>query len=98
MGIDFGGGKSPLWRQMVSDALGLSLVRMKYADSSFGSAMLADIAIGIFETPQKAVEVCNEVVSETASNSENATKYKEVFKKYKAIQKALKPRYDGEYL
>ncbi len=91
-----GGGKSPLWRQMVSDALGLKIVEMKYADSSFGSAMLAGIATGIFESPQKAIEICNEVVSETVPNSENTTKYKEVFKKYKAIQKALEPIYNGE--
>lgn len=93
-----GGGKSPLWRQMISDALGIELIEMKYADSSFGSAILAGIATGIFESPQKAIEICNEVVSETVPNSENTEKYKEVFKKYKAIQKALEPIYNGEYL
>lgn len=91
-----GGGKSPLWRQMVSDALGLKLAEMKYADSSFGSAMLAGIATGIFENAEKAIEICNEVVSETVPNSENTAKYKELFKKYKAIQKALEPIYNGE--
>ena len=92
-----GGGKSPLWRQMVSDALGLKLVEMKYADSSFGSAMLAGVAAGIFESPEKAVSVCNEVVSETIPNSEKTEKYNELFRKYKAIQKALEPIYNGEY-
>ena len=66
-----GGGKSPLWRQMVSDALGLKLVEMKYADSSFGSAMLAEIAVGIFESAEKAIGICNEVVSETVPNRDN---------------------------
>ena len=92
-----GGGKSPLWRQMVSDALGLKLIEMKYADSSFGSAMLAGIAVGIFESAEKAIEICNEVVSETVPNSDNTSKYKEVFKKYKAIQKALEPIYNNVY-
>ena len=92
-----GGGKSPLWRQMVSDALGLKLVEMKYADSSFGSAMLAGVAAGIFESPEKAVEICNEIVSETVPNVENTEKYKKVFKKYKSLQKALEPIYNGEY-
>ncbi len=93
-----GGGKSPLWRQMIADALGIELIEMKYADSSFGSAMLAGIATGIFESPQKALEICNEVVSKTLPKSENTEKYKSVFKKYKAIQKALEPIYNGEYL
>ena len=42
-----GGGKSPLWRQMIADCLGIELVEMKYADSSFGSAMLAGVSVGI---------------------------------------------------
>ncbi len=92
-----GGGKSPLWRQMVSDALELKLIEMKHADSSFGSAMLAGIAVGIFKNPEQAVSVCNSVVSETVPNAENTEKYKKLFKKYKAVQKALEPIYNGEY-
>ena len=92
-----GGGKSPLWRQMLSDALGFKLVTMKYADSSFGSAMLAGVAAGVFESPGKAVEKCNKIVSETLPNPENTEKYKELFKKYKAVQKALEPIYEGSY-
>ena len=93
-----GGGKSPLWRQMIADSLGIELVEMKYADSSFGSAMLAGVAVGIFESAEKAVEKCNEVVSKTIPNSENTAKYKNLFKKYKAVQKALEPIYNGEYI
>lgn len=93
-----GGGKSPLWRQMISDALGIELIEMKYADSSFGSAMLAGIAVGIFENAENAVAKCNEVVSKTVPNLENTLKYNELFKKYKAIQKALEPIYNGEYI
>ncbi len=93
-----GGGKSPLWRQMISDALGIKLIQMKYADSSFGSAMLAGVALGIFKSPEDALSVCNEIISETLPNAENTLKYREIFKKYKAIQKALEPIYNGEYL
>ncbi len=93
-----GGGKSPLWRQMISDALGIRLVEMKYADSSLGSAMLAGIATGIFQSPEHAVSICNSVVSETLPNKENTDKYQKLFKKYKAVQKALEPIYNGEYI
>ena len=71
---------------------------MKYADSSFGSAMLAGVAMGIFETPEKAVATCNKVVSETYPNHENTEKYAKLFKRYKAIQKALEPIYNGEII
>ena len=92
-----GGGKSPLWRQMVSDALDLELVEMKHSDSSLGSAMLAGVTMGVFESLEKAVEKCNEVVSVTKPVKENTEKYKQVFKRYKAIQKALEPIYNGEF-
>jgi len=90
-----GGSKSPLWKQMISDALGLRLVEMKYADSSLGSAMLAGIAAGIFTDLKDALSKCNAVVSETLPNSENTEKYKKLFEKYKAIQKALEPIYNN---
>lgn len=92
-----GGGKSPLWRQMVADALKIKLVERRYVDSSFGSAMLAGVAVGIFENPQKAVERCNETLSVTLPNPEHTLRYQKVFQKYKAIQRALEPIYNGEY-
>jgi len=92
-----GGGKSPLWRQMVSDALGLRLVEMKYTDSSLGTAMLAGVAAGVFESFETAVAKCNEVVSETLPNNENTEKYQKLFARYKAIQKALEPIYNGDF-
>ncbi len=93
-----GGGKSPLWRQMVSDALGIKLIEMKHVDSSFGSAMLAGIATGIFENAEDAANKCNSIISETTPDLSNTKEYKKLFAKYKAIQKALEPIYTGEYL
>lgn len=93
-----GGAKSGIWRQMIADCLNLRLVRMKYSDSSFGSAMLAGIAAGVFENPKNALEICNKQISETVPNPENTRKYREVFKRYKAVQRALEPVYNGEYL
>lgn len=91
-----GGGKSPLWRQIVSDALGIRLVEMKYADSSFGSAMLAGVAAGVWKDCETAVGECNELVCETLPQSENTEKYRRLFKKYKAVQKALEPIYEED--
>ncbi len=91
-----GGGKSPLWRQMLSDALGIRLVQMKHTDSSFGSAMLAGIAAGIFQSPKQAVSVCNMVVSETLPVEKNTEQYRKLFKRYKAIQRVMESIYNDE--
>jgi xylulokinase len=90
-----GGAKSPLWRQMVSDALGIKLVQMQHSDSSFGSAMLAGISAGVFKNAEHAVSVCNKVLSITEPIAENTEKYRRLFARYKDCQKALEPIYNG---
>ena len=82
---------------MIADCLALKLTQMKYADSSFGSAMLAGVATGVFSSYEKALAICNKKVSETLPNPENTKQYRALFKKYKAIQTALEPIYNGEY-
>lgn len=84
-----GGGKSPLWRQITSDVLGMTLVQKKYSDSSFGSAMLAGVAAGFWKSNEEAVTLCNEEISETKPNMENHSTYAKIFAKYKRIHDAL---------
>lgn len=91
-----GGAKSRLWRQMLADSLGITLVTKEHSDSSFGSAMLAGIALGVWETPEDALNVCNKTILETVPNKENTQKYQKLFEKYKKIQKALEPIYNEE--
>lgn len=91
-----GGGKSPLWRQITSDILGIKLVEKKYADSSFGSAMFAGVAAGFWKTPKDALNVCNETVSETVPDAKNHALYKKVFERYKKVHDALAPIYNED--
>lgn len=89
-----GGTKGKLWRQMVADALGIALKTTESSDSSFGSAMLAGIAVGVFKDAVDAVEKCVKAVDITYPNPENTPKYYEVFKTYKKIHDALAPIYN----
>lgn len=91
-----GGGKSQLWRQIISDALGMTFIEKRYSDSSLGSAMLAGVSIGMFKSPEAAAELCNETVSKTVPNVQNTEKYAKLFKKYKAAQKAMEEIYNDE--
>lgn len=90
-----GGSKGKLWCQILADSLGITLIKKKYSDSSFGSAMLAGLAIGIWNSPKEALDICNETVSETVPDKENMKKYNKLFEKYKAVQKALEPIYNS---
>ncbi len=90
-----GGTKGEFWRQMAADVLGITLKTVASSDSSLGSAMLAGIAVGVFESPQEAVEKCVKFTSETVPNPENTAKYREVFEEYKKIHDALAPIYNS---
>ena len=84
-----GGAKSELWRQIVSDALNLTLVVTERNDSSLGSCMCAAVAIGYFKDLDDAVKRTQKIISETHPISENTKIYEKVFEKYKKIGKFL---------
>ena len=88
-----GGAKGLLWRQIVSDVLGITLQKVKVDDSSFGTAMLAAVAIGWFDSFSQAAETCVQIDSVTEPNMENFRTYEQIFKRYKAIHDALAPIY-----
>ena len=80
-----GGAKSEVWKQIVADALGITLIETKQNDSSFGSAMCAGVAVGFFTDLENAVKTCNEIVGVVEPNPENSEKYAKIYKKYKKI-------------
>ena len=88
-----GGAKGALWRQIVSDVLGMSLEKVKVDDSSFGTAMLAAVGIGWFESYAQAAETCIEIDSVTTPNPDDQAVYDKLFVKYKAVANALAPIY-----
>ncbi len=91
-----GGAKGKLWAQITADVLGITLRTTESSDSSLGSAMLAGVAMGIFENAKAAAALCvkqKDVISPCAENTE---KYRKLFAKYKKIQQALAPIYHEE--
>lgn len=88
-----GGAKGLLWRQIVSDVLGISLEKVKVDDSSFGTAMLAAVGIGWFDSFAQAAEACVQIDSVTTPIPENQAIYDRLFQDYKAIANILQPIY-----
>ncbi len=89
-----GGAKGKLWRQMIADTLGIALKTTESSDSSLGSAMLAGIAVGVFNDAKDAVKKCVKEVEVTYPHPENTAKYRKVFETYKKIHDALAPIYN----
>lgn len=88
-----GGAKGILWRQIVADVLGIEMQKVKVDDSSFGTAMLAAVGIGWFESFSQAADVCVEIESVSKPIPQNVEVYEKLFKKYKAVHDTLAPIY-----
>lgn len=88
-----GGAKGKLWKQITADMLGITLKTTESSDSSFGSAMLAGIAVGVFKDAKDAVKKCVKVNDTVEPNMENHAKYMELFEVYKKVHDALAPIY-----
>ena len=84
-----GGAKSPLWSQIVADALGMELRITQSSDSSLGAAMLAGVALGVFKSFDEAIKLAIKTERTVTPIGENTEKYQKLFAKYKKIQKAL---------
>ena len=90
-----GGAKGQLWRQITADCLGMELVKTVSSDSSLGSAMLAGVAMGVFDSPQTAVKLCVKAENITTPIAENTKQYERILQEYIAVHDALAPIYQG---
>lgn len=103
IGIDYkseatligGGSKGKKWAKITADVLGMTLKITENSDSSFGSCMLAGIAVGVFSDAKDAVHKCVKPLSTVNPEPKNTEEYKKIFSEYKKIHDALAPIYDA---
>lgn len=78
-----GGAKSALWRQILSNALNMRLVTVENSDSSFGAAMCAGVAAGMFPSLRAAAERCCKKTGEVLPDPKDAAVYERSFVRYR---------------
>ena len=89
-----GGGKSKIWRQMLSDLYGCNVATIKQEEGpALGVAILAGVGSGIFESVQSACDKIITKSAETAPVAENAEKYAKYHKLYQKLYADLKDDY-----
>jgi xylulokinase len=87
-----GGAKSPLWRQIIADVLGVELVTTNASEGpAFGAALLAGVANGLYPTIQQACDATVRVVERTEPRSAVVHVYAQAYETYRALYPALKP-------
>ena len=86
-----GGGKSPLWRQMLADVFGMPTMTLESDEGpALGVAILAMVGAGLYPD---VVTACDKIVrtKETyQANIENSVKYTEFYKIYTNLYSHLK--------
>lgn len=88
-----GGAKSPVWRSIVLDVLGVDARLPGEAASAKGAAMLAGMGAGIFGGPEEARKRCVSVTGTLKFNPRNHQQYSALFARYRAMKEA----FDGIY-
>jgi len=84
-----GGAKSALWRQIVCDMVGKSLIRPKIDDSSFGTALVGGLGVGLFKTVDEAVRRCVQHVDTIQPDLKNHETYMKLFEVYRRVSEDL---------
>jgi xylulokinase len=73
-----GGGRSTLWKQIISDTLSLPIDVMQVEEPGcLGAAMLAGVGVGIYQDLEEAVQRAVHLHSRTLPDTANADVYKE---------------------
>ena len=86
-----GGSKSPLWRKIFANVLGIPLDTVKTEQGpGYGGAMLAMVGCGIFGSVKEAAEALVEVGGTTEPDPVLTARYEEQYRKFSRIYPALK--------
>lgn len=89
-----GGSRSHIWSGILSDILGKCLTVSRYSDSSFGGALLAGVASGMFSSLEDAVGRFCRSERVIFPEPSNVDRYNSLFPIYKQLVSALMPIYE----
>ncbi len=85
-----GGARLPVWRQIVSDVLGMELMKPALTDASVGSCMLAGIIGGLFAGWDEALDRYRSEEEPVTPASQRVRLYEAVYRIYKEAVTANK--------
>ena len=87
-----GGAKSPLWKKIMANVLGIPLELVKTEQGpGYGAAMLAMVGCGKYGSVKEAAEALVETAETVERDTEVTARYEEQYQKFRRIYPALKP-------
>ena len=91
-----GGSKSPLWRTIFANVLGIPLELPRTEQGpGYGAAMLAMVGCGRFESVRTAAGALVEVSAVVEPDPALTSRYEERYQQYRTLYPALRPVFPG---
>ena len=90
-GLCGGGSKSPLWRTILANVLGIPLDTMATEQGpGYGAAMLAMVCCGAFDSVQQAAQALVQVKDTVEPQPELVARYEAKYQKFRGIYPACR--------
>ncbi len=94
--ISGGGARSPIWRQIMADVLGVEIKTVNTTEgAAFGAALLAGVGVGIYADTEQATDAMIRVTDTTTPNPEVHDQYAAWYGQYRALYPALKESFEA---
>ncbi len=91
--VSGGGARSALWRQILADVFGKTIVTVNVTQgAAYGAALLAAVGAGIYRTVEEACRVTVAGQSSARPGPDGAV-YRDYFPRYQALYRALKDEF-----
>ncbi len=92
--ISGGGARSPVWRQIVADLLGVDLVTIQATEgAALGAGLLAGVGANVWPSVADACREAVQLGSVTRPDAERSDRYQTMYDKFRAHYPALKRLY-----
>jgi xylulokinase len=86
-----GGARSPIWRQILADVLGVELATVETAEGAgYGAALLAGVGAGAWNTVQEACDQAIKINAHIAPIPVNMSQYEPYYQEYQSLYPSLK--------
>lgn len=85
-----GGARSPIWRQIVADVLGLPIsLEPEDRGPAFGAALLAGVAVGVYDSVEEACATTASRSQEVEPDTDTQVVYEATYRLYRDLYPAL---------
>jgi xylulokinase len=92
--ISGGAANSPVWRQLITDIMGIPLYTVNTQEgSAFGAAIMGAVGVGAYKNVKEACAVMVHKVDEFAPDPQGVADYQRLYPAFRDLYPALKATY-----